>query len=198
MTLPPVAPTVSPQRSGSQKFWGRLVGLLLAGWIFLVTFGAQLIGWVGPALGLPLLPEPAAVWASVAAGVAIGLPLLLLALWRAARYRAIFQTWLLAAGFLLLLAPTRWFFSTQGQSLLLGQIGLTLLYGLWLRWRNRRQARPSEPANARWQAVAVAALVRAPNSFWSKRPRPLPGRWARSPPLPPMRQRRPPAMNRLG
>jgi hypothetical protein len=138
---------------------------LIAGWIILVTFGAQLIGWVGPALGIPLLPEPSALWASLAAGVALGVPLLLLvALWRTTRYRAIFQTWLLATGLLLLLAPTRWFFPTQSQSILLGQIGLLLLYGLWLRRRphhpNGDQA--AEPTTRLLQALAAAALVAYP------------------------------------
>lgn len=178
MTILPAAPMASPPVahvvSGSQKFWGRLVSLLIAGWILLVTFGAQLIGWVGPALGIPLLPEPSAMWASVAAGITIGLPLLLLApFWRVARYRAIFQTWLLAAGFLLLLAPTRWFFPTQGQIILLCQIGLTLLYGLWLRRRNRPHTTTAAPATALFQALAAAALVAYPWIAWGSLGSPL-------------------------
>ncbi len=158
----------------SQKIWGRLVSGLLAGWVGLVAFLTQMIGWIGPALGIPLLPEPSAVWASVAAGIAIGLPLLLLvALWRTTRYRAIFQTWLLAAGFLLLLAPTRWLFPTQSQSILLGQIGLTLLYGLWLRRRNQHHTTVDESTNARWQALAAAALIAYPWIAWGSLGSPL-------------------------
>ncbi|MCE7984832.1 MAG: peptidase S8 [Caldilinea sp. CFX5] len=178
MTIPPVAPTdsptVSPIITGSQKFWGRLVSLLTAGWLLLVTFIAQMLGWVGPALGIPLLPEPTAVWASLAAGVAIGLPLLLwVARWRTTRYRAIFQTWLLAAGFLLLLAPTRWLFPTQSQTILLCQSGLMVLYGLWLRRRNRRQGATAEPATALFQALAAAALVAYPWIAWGSLGSPL-------------------------
>lgn len=177
MTIPPVTPTVAPTVSGGRKFWGRLCGLLIAGWIILVTFGAQLIGWVGPALGIPLLPEPSTLWASLAAGVALGLPLLLLvALWRTTRYRAIFQTWLLATVLLLLLAPTRWFFPTQSQPILLGQIGLLLLYGLWLRRRPRHpngDQAATEPTTRRFQALAAAALVAYPWLAWGSVGSPL-------------------------
>src|SRR5947207_14717756 len=110
MTLSPIAnPSTTNIPSGWQKFWGRLVTGLIGLWIILVAFGAQLTGWGASLFGFNLQPSRLAVGVSLAQAALIGAPLLLLLwFWRTTRYRAIFQSWLWATGFLLLLAPTRW------------------------------------------------------------------------------------------
>jgi hypothetical protein len=160
--------------SGSQKFWGRLVAGLMASWIILTAFGAQLISWAGGLFGLVNANASVPVWASIAQAVLIGAPLLLLVLlWRPIRYRAMFQTWLWATGFLLLLAPTRWLFPTQGQAIMILQIVASLICLTLVRFtpRNRAETRPqirmdaTRPLGATL-AFGAAALFAYPWLAW--------------------------------
>lgn len=116
------------ENSASGFAWGgRILVALLAIWIFNVVWGAQTIVWFvvgsgGSDNGWPW------VWASLIQVGLTAVPLLPLAWkWPTPRYRAVFQSWLLACLYPLLLAPTRLFLPTQSQSVLLGQLLLTLL-----------------------------------------------------------------------
>ena len=160
--------------SGQQKLWGRLVSGLTAFWIVLVAFGAQLVGWGGPLIGLNIPKAHTAVWASVAESVAIGAPLLLLVLlWRTPRYRAMFQSWLMAAGFVLLLAPTRWLFPTQGQLVMILQICASLLYLGLLRWLHWPPISESTESTAPWLALGGAGIFAYPWLRWGALGSPL-------------------------
>ncbi|MCX6044164.1 MAG: hypothetical protein NT075_03570, partial [Chloroflexi bacterium] len=171
-TPEPMADPLRFTSSGSQKFWGRLMAGLMALWIVLVSFGAQLIGWAGPALGLTSTMTNVPVWASFAQAGLIGIPLLLLVfLWRTARYRAMFQTWLWATGFLLLLAPTRWLFPTQGQLILLLQICASViclvLTCLSQRFATESQIQNDLPLPSRiLLALGAAAIFAYPWLVW--------------------------------
>jgi len=147
-----------------------MVGLM-AIWIVVVSFGAQLTGWAAPILGLDIEKTSASVWASAAQALLISTPLLILALtWRTPRYRAIFQCWLLATGFVLLLAPTRWLLPIHGQTVIALQLGATLIYLAFVVWVGRNwgadedgaDRMPSSPA----MALAVAALFAYPWLAW--------------------------------
>ena len=157
--------------TSDQKLWGRIMVGLMAIWIIVVSFGAQLTVWAGPILGLEGQNSIVGIGASAAQALLIGAPLLILALtWRTLRYRAIFQSWLLATGFVLLLAPTRWFLPTQGQTVLALQIGATLLYLalITLLGRNRLADGPSADNAPAFPAVALAvgALFAYPWLAW--------------------------------
>ena len=157
--------------TSDQKLWGRIMVGLMAIWIIVVSFGAQLTVWAGPILGLEEQNSIVSVGGAAAQALLIGAPLLILALtWRTPRYRAIFQSWLLAAGFVLLLAPTRWFLPTQGQTVLALQIGAMLLYLVFvtLLGRNRQADGPRADNAPPFPAVALAmgALFAYPWLAW--------------------------------
>lgn len=118
----------SNENSANGFAWGgRILVILLAIWIVNVVWSAQTIVWFvvgngGAESGWPW------VWASLIQVGLTAVPLLPLAWkWPPPRYRAIFQSWLLACLYPLLLAPTRLFQSTQSQAVLLSQLLLTLL-----------------------------------------------------------------------
>src|SRR5688572_769605 len=112
---PPSLVTRLTGRNGS-----RLFVALLAAWIILVAFTAQITAWVQASLAT--LPGDSGPWwrAALVQAALIGLPALLFALrWRVVRYRAIFQSWAWAVGYALLLVPTRLLPPVEGQSIVL-------------------------------------------------------------------------------
>ena len=125
-------------------------------WVVGVSFGLQGAAWLGPALGdlFSVKPNPAVL--TLVEAVALGVPLLLLALfWPVVRYRAIFRTWAAVTALVLALALTRLLPSTTGQAItllqlviVLGGLALLLLFG-----RNHRL--PS----AGWTGAAIALCL---------------------------------------
>ncbi len=157
--------------TSDQKLWGRIMVGLMAIWMVVVSFGAQLTAWAGPILGLEGENSTVSVWAAGAQALLIAAPLLILALtWRTPRDRAIFQCWLLATGFALLLAPTRWFLPTQGQAVIALQIGAAILYLalVALLDRNRQAAGQNleDPPAPLAVALAMGALFAYPWLAW--------------------------------
>lgn len=143
----------------------RLFVVLHAIWIILVSFASQITAWVQAALApIPGDPTP---WlrASLIQAALIGLPLLLFALrWRVVRYRAIFQSWAWATGYLLLLLPTRLLPPVEGQTIILLQIVLTLLY--WLVVRRRVYDKLPFPRAGIALALGVGSIVALPWLRW--------------------------------
>ena len=134
---------------------GRIVQIAMLLWIIPTIFFAQLWAWLGPALD----GSPNAALMTVAAMIQIGAPLALLAwLWRPLREQAMYRTWLLAALYLLLMAPARLLPPTSSQLILLLQLGVTLLFivGLWA--IGSAPERATAPRTAWYIARAVAGL----------------------------------------
>ena len=151
-----------PPAKSSPGIWaGRIVTLLTFVWILLCSVGAQTAAWLRIALGQAAGPLNPWLWASLAQAVLIGIPLAVLVwFWRAPRYRAIFQTWLLAAGYLLLLAPSRFLPAAEPQVLSLIQIGLSLIWLIILRRLRNAHARAGiTPAELALVAATAAILV---------------------------------------
>ncbi len=143
----------------------RLLVLMLAAWIIVVAFVAQGAAWVQASM--PILPGELGPWwrSSLIQSALIGLPTMLLAWrWRVPRYRTIFQSWAWAAGYGLLLAPTRLLPPVQGQSILLLQLVLTV--GYWLVVRHFRREQLPNPVAGNALALAVGALAALP-WLWS-------------------------------
>ena len=151
---PEPAPTKSLAKRLTGNNGSRLFVTLLAAWIIVVSFGAQIIPWI-QVNAFASAGDTDPWWhASLVQVALIGLPTLLFALrWRSMRYRAIFQSWAWATGYLLLLTPTRVLPSVEGQSVVLLQVGLTLLY--W--WVVRRWQKEEMPVPR--AGIALALLV---------------------------------------
>lgn len=154
----PAPPPAPPSKSLGQRLTGRtgsrLFASALSAWIIVVSFVAQFTPWLLEAIAAQ--PDSSGPWwrASLIQGLLIGLPLSYFALrWRAVRYRAIFQTWAWATGYLLVMAPTRMLSSVDGQLIVLLQVLVTLIYWLVVRrWQKERV--PVPPSG-----VALALLV---------------------------------------
>src|SRR3954451_2047421 len=129
-STPPAAPAQRPP-SLATRLTGhngsRLLVTLLAVWIIIVSFSTQCTAWVQGSLA-SVDGDPRPWWiASLVQAALIGVPVLLFAWrWRLVRYRAIFQCWAWATGYLLLLVPTRLFVPVDSQLMTLTQVVLTL------------------------------------------------------------------------
>lgn len=153
-----------------QTWGGRILIVLLTLWTMNVVWGAQATGWLvtssGTANGGPW------VWATLIQVGLTAVPLLPLAWkWPIMRYRAAFQTWLLACLYPLLLAPTRLLPPTQSQLVLLAQLLLTLLaiaILLPITRRLRPDRLPLTPYHtpAAWLAVGTAVFACLPWFAW--------------------------------
>ena len=141
MNLSADATNASSSITSNQKVIGRLVTVLMFFWVVAVAFGLQGAAWLGPALGDLLSAKPNPAVLTLVEAVALGVPLLLLALfWPVVRYRAIFRAWAAAAALVLALALTRLLPSTNGQAITLLQLLIVLvaLALLLLFGRNKR------------------------------------------------------------
>ncbi len=159
MTTPP---------TNNLTYLGRLLIGLTFLWIIGVAFATQLAGWIAPAVGSD--NSTAAIILTLAEIVLIGVPLLPLAwLWRGTRQQAVFRAWLLAAGYILVLLPSRLLIPIQSQAVLLSQLLLSLLY-LALGWFfMRRQApgpRPPGGLTGLLLAAGAAAVMSYPWLLW--------------------------------
>lgn len=163
---PPLAKRLTG-RNGS-----RLIVTALAAWIIVVSFAAQTTAWVQASLASqPGSPSPW-IWASLIQAALIGLPVLALALrWRIERYRAIFQSWAWATGYLLLLTPTRLLPPVESQSVVLLQTLLTLAY--WLVLRRRQREYTSIPRSGFAVALLVGSVAALPWLRWGALGSPL-------------------------
>ena len=159
------------EREPEQDTWGLILVIVLLGWIVLVSFFIHLVAWTAEQTAV-ILGEQWPAWAGllvpVGQGLALALPLLPLAWrWRSLRYRAVFQTWALAAVFVFFLAPAHLtpFNATQAGNLL--QIAGTLLYlGLLLFLIRRHKSRRGAELGSRGELSAL------PNTSGLIRPQP--------------------------
>ena len=143
-----------------QSWGGRVLVVFLSLWGAFVVLAAQGTPWFMVGSGMAD-DEWIWVWATMVQILLVALPAALLAWkWPLLRYRVIFQTWLLACAYPLLLALTRLILPTQSQLLLLAQIGLTAVFALTLWHTNPAVKRPS-PASL-WLAIGVSLLVSLP------------------------------------
>src|SRR5512139_4094326 len=100
------AGTAAPESHGGA---GRWVALFVVLWIIAISFLAQGLGWGGVFFGISWDLQAIAFGVTLTQALLLVAPLAVLAYaWRATRYRAMFQTWLVAALVLLALSPTRW------------------------------------------------------------------------------------------
>lgn len=139
---------------------GRIVATFLFGWIFLLTGLAPYFEWliidvVGD------VPAGTKFIVQLITGALIFSPAAVLArFWPAPAYRAIFTTWALAAGFILLLASVQWLDNIAANGAALLQIGLCLLYtalvGWWAKARKGSGSRSGHPLLALILASTLA------------------------------------------
>ena len=137
-----------PADPSPNRLWSRLAAGISLIWILFVSFTSQLAAWLIPLLGLPGTQQGQAVLITAIQSALLMILLAPLALfWRAKRYRAVFRTWLSAAVFLLVLAPTRLLPATQSQLLTLAQtfVMLVVLLLYWKWPRNHESSRVSQP-----------------------------------------------------
>lgn len=176
--MPAQSPDARPATGRRQDPWGCALVCLLAAAIVTLALFIQLIGWAGGPMGLgqviSLSDGALMAWASVVQGVVLGGPLLLLALlWRGPRYRAVFRAWLLATGFVLVMAPTRDVQPTAAQTATMWQIAVSVLFILFA-WRVARCRPVAEaPPASLWLALAFGLLFSLPWLAWGAAGSPL-------------------------
>ncbi len=156
------------QTSPAPDWAGLIIAVLLFGWIHITAWNIYGITWIAEQfLMISGIDWPFWIWPAVALGhVALtAVPLLPLAwFWRRTRYRAVFQTWALAALYVLCLVPAR--LAPIGRAQLaavlqiIGQVvyltGVATL--IWLR-RRRNGAGFVRPRGPYLPALALAALT---------------------------------------
>ena len=148
------------------------LGRIVQGALFLAVIGiawaGQLWAWAGGVIGGGKVDDALVTAVQAAATGLLLLPFALL--WRPVRERAIYRTWLLAALYPLLLAPTRLLPPTQSEAVALLQLGLTLIYALGLYAALRRRdgvVRGQTKGGSAWGlALGAAALAAWP---WATR-----------------------------
>lgn len=137
---------------------GRIIVAFLFGWIFFLTGLAPYVGWfIIEVMGD--VPAGTKLIIQLITGALIFPPAAFLArLWPAPAYRAIFTTWALAAGFILLLAVVQWLGPLAANEAALLQIGLCLLYTAVVGWwaKVKKRSRPGHPLLALILAATLA------------------------------------------
>ena len=157
------------QPSTAKRDWaGLILFVVVLGWLTLVSLGAHWIGWIGEQFAIIAGRDwPGWAWPLIACGqfVLLALPLLPLAwFWRGPRYRAVFQSWALAAVYVLTTLPAR-LAPPNGAALAASlQIAGTALYLAFLAaliWLRRRRGGPGyvAPRGSRLLAVALAPTL---------------------------------------
>jgi hypothetical protein len=140
-------------------------------WIIGVSFSIQFVAWLGTNLFADVATAywmpPATLWQ----GCLLAVPLLPLAIfWPVLRYRAIFQMWLIAVGFLVILTPTRYLASNSSQIAALLQMILTIGYivivGVILFFLKRPAGYWKPVATAIPLAFGIAAIFAYPWLAW--------------------------------
>ena len=188
MTLNTPDHPASPASASPQKpdTFGRGLTIVLIIWIGSVSVGAQAGGWLVEQIFIIAgLAWPAWGWPLILAGQSLLLlgPLLPLAwLWRGPRYRAIFQTWAISAGFILALIPLRATALPDAQRSVVLQIFLTLLYSgltLVIIGLRHRKSSPRRPLAANltgpglWVVLLLSPLLAYPWLAWGALGSPL-------------------------
>ncbi len=152
------APTPMPQRD----WLGLTLTALLFGWLGITLLALHWPTWIVEQLMIVAgVNWPVWIWpvATAIHFVLLAVPLIPLALfWPHPRYRAVFQTWALAATYLLFLIPARLAPANRAQLAALLQIGGSLFYlafvagVIWLRRRygGPGLVRPKAPYLAAW------------------------------------------------
>ena len=165
MDLPDFAEPVAPgMRTGCL---GRIVQIALFLALIALALGGQLYAWVGGALNSQLDGATTAAAATAIQAALTAILLLPFALfWRARREAAIYRTWLAAALYALLLAPTRLLPPTGNAVILLLQLGVTLMFALALYAIRRRQAHTPTARSAWGLALTAGAVVAWPWIIW--------------------------------
>ncbi len=167
ISAPPPAPNTSPT-SGCLHY-----GLLaLAGlWIIAASVIGHLIAWTTDQFFL-IQGQPFAwfVWPLLSWGQALALGIVavpLAFLIRAPRFRAVYQTWAIAVGYLALLALARAFPATATQPAAFAQISLSLLACAGLiglaRWQKRSLGWGGAGV---WLALGLTGVLAAPWLAW--------------------------------
>lgn len=165
---------IEPQPPSWQNWGGRVLVVLLSLWIINVVWGAQASAWLVVTSG----NDGAWIWASLVQVLLTAVPLFPLAWkWPIRRYRAIFQTWLAACLYPLLLAPTRLLPPVQSQPLLLTQaIASLLVLGLLLAITHHRPRIMDQGPRFRhylWLATGAAVFICLPWFAWGALGSPL-------------------------
>ncbi len=149
----------------NQKWLGRVAVLLAFGYVTAVSLATQGAASLGPALGVPGLGASSAAGLTAAQGLALGMPLAILGLaWPTPRYRAIFQSWAVAASFLLLLSLSRLAPATQGQLAAVVQLAMTVVFivGMWLLARGPGRVLPAAEPTGLFLALAIGMAFAIP------------------------------------
>ncbi len=167
--------TDSQTQPGWHAWGGRFFLLAFLFWIINVTYTAQGFAWFGA-----LEFNSGLDWFWVNASlIQVGLtavPLIPFAIWWPyTRYRAVFQTWLVANLVPLLLAPTRLFTVAHSQTILFTQAVLLLLLALGLGWFYRQKRSTSFYPTLAAGALAggLAVLISLPFIVWGALGSPL-------------------------
>ncbi len=176
---PPAAASAASgasQRAGCGDF---VFMTLAALWAVLIVAGGQTLAWFVDQTILSITDRalPTWVWLVVSIGTAVllALPLVPLAVFiRPPRLRAIYQTWAVAAGFVLWLSPVRLFPGEWKEAAALTQMGLSLVAAAALlvaAWRRKQKL------GWHWgtwlTAVALTPLVVFPFLQWGALGAPL-------------------------
>lgn len=120
-----------------------LVTVCLSAWVIVITFIGQGGGWLAEQIFLAMgLDWPWWSWVGIVAVQTIILWLFLLPFswrWRDEQFRRYFQFWAIASLFPILLLPIRFVLPPTAQTMVLPQIGLTLLFGIIILYFFQRQ-----------------------------------------------------------
>lgn len=163
-----MTPLETPTASTRPGFLTYLFFAAALLWIVPVTVLVHLIAWiVDQALLIQGTPLPSYAWPliSLGHGLLLALPIIPLAIFtRAPRYRAVYQTWALAVGFLFVLGLARFIPPMRNQLAALAQIvlGLACAVGLLIFARRRGRKIGLRPG-AILPALALAPIVAAPS-----------------------------------
>lgn len=169
-----------PARPQKPDTLGQVITIILVIWIGFVSAAAQGVGWLAEQIVfITGATWPVWGWPAISGGQSLLLlgPLLPLAwFWRGPRYRAIFQTWALAAGFIPFLIPVRFTALPAVQRSLGLQILLTMLYSglvsiiIWLHKKNQldwfRSLRPDLTKPSLLLALLLSPLLAYPWLAW--------------------------------
>lgn len=160
---------VEEKRASADDSAGKLLAVLLFGWVVVVGTAVQAIGWFSEQLALavgtawPSWGRPAA---ALGFALCMLLPAGLLWRWQKPRYRAVFRLWATTAVYALLLIPARFAPPNAAFTANVWQIGVTGLFGAVVWWGRRRTTddgrQGSSVVGRRWSVVSpwlLAALT---------------------------------------
>ncbi|OQY44785.1 MAG: hypothetical protein B6242_11900 [Anaerolineaceae bacterium 4572_78] len=170
--------TTSPTQTNKEDLAGIIFVFLLFLWVLAVSLTIQLTTWFIAQfyneLGMTITAmSMVGIFASIGQGLLLGIPLTILAfIWPHERYKSIFQTWAMAAGYLLMLIPARIFSPIEGQmiafwQLVMGIIYFSVVFRIIVVQRNRFDIKPLPQAtNGILPALGLAAIFAYPWLAW--------------------------------